>query len=683
MASKTEPSQGLLAGVLETIGDAVYAMDRGERILYANRRAFELWGKHPDEVVGYTLREAFPGVEAGEPYRAYRSALTTREPVHIETVAPALGGRWIALDVHPAAEGGLVVVFRDIDQRKRTEEALRESAERFRSMLEALPLMAYVFDTNGDALYYNRQFYHYVGPSVGRSAAARSAVLHADDRAMVDEARSQGFVSGQEYAVEVRIRRHDGAYLWHRIHNRPMPVDDTLMLWLGTAVDIHEMHAANELLEDRVAERTAELEAANRRLAAQIEEREEAEAQLRQAQRIEAVGQLTAGIAHDFNNLLTSIIGNVELLASRLGAVDERSRRLLAAALSAAERGAALTAQLLAFSRQQRMNPEAIDLNQVVAGMASLLQSTIGASIRIDLAPAKRLWLALADIAQIELVLLNLTINARDAMPAGGSIRIETGNAKLGPPRRPEEPPAGEYVMVSVVDTGAGIATDILEKVFDPFFTTKEIGKGSGLGLSQVLGVAQQLGGGVRIETQPGEGTAVRVFLPRVHAVPVDTVRSEATRAGTVADSIRQLRTILLVDDDSDVRAVAAAMLLNYGLTVIEAGSGGAALERLDQDKPPIDMLIADIAMPGMSGLELGRAARQSRPDLPILFITGFSNTVGFENAVSTTVLQKPFRVEELAAKIAEALGKNAERVGLKLPPTATPSIPAHPSDGR
>ena len=252
------------------------------------------------------------------------------------------------------------------------------------------------------------------------------------------------------------------------------------------------------LLEQRVAERTAELEAANRRLAAQIDEREKAEAQLRQAQRIEAVGQLTSGVAHDFNNLLTAILGNLELLETRIEAADERLARPLAAAVSAAERGARLTAQLLAFSRQQRMNPEPIDLNRVVAGIGPLLHSTIGATVDIATVLACDLRPALADASQIELVLLNLAINARDAMPDGGAITLATANATTGRPERPEHPPEGEYVMISVTDTGCGIPTAILDKVFNPFFTTKEVGKGSGLGLSLVLGVAQQLGGGVR-----------------------------------------------------------------------------------------------------------------------------------------------------------------------------------------
>jgi PAS domain S-box-containing protein len=631
-------------------------MDRDERILFANRRALELWGKTAAEVVGRCLLEVFPGIVDGDPYRAYRSVLATRQPAHLESTAPALGDRWIELDVHPGPQGGLVVVFRDIDARKRAEAALRDSEERFRSMLEALPQMAFVIRPDGEAVYYNRQFRDYVG-AVGPGLADRNALLDPEDLPKLMHARRTAAAAGVEYIIEARLRRHDGVYRWHRVQNRPMHSGDRVVYWLGTAVDIDDMRHANELLEQRVAERTAELETANRRLAAQIEEREAAEAQLRQAQRVEAIGQLTAGVAHDFNNLLTSIIGNIELVEAHLDAPDERTARWLQAALSAAARGASLTAQLLAFSRQQRMNPEPIDLNSVIDGMAALLHSTTGVTIAIDIKPAEALRPALADAAQVELVLLNLAINSRDAMPNGGTITVSTGNVTLGAPRRSEEPPAGDYVMVSVADTGMGISPAILDKVFEPFFTTKEIGRGSGLGLSQVLGVAQQLGGGVRIETEPGAGTIVTVFLPPAELVDAARARrASSDRRGYDGAAGRTIGGILLVDDDPDVRAVAAAMLREVGHTVIEAGSGGAALECLEQDDPRIDLLIADLAMPGMSGFELARAARQGRPELPILFVTGFADISPPEDAICETVLQKPFRADELAAKVAEAL---------------------------
>jgi len=657
LASDDKPSQAAVADVLEAIGDAVYAMTEDERILFANRRALELWGKSSDEVIGRRLLEVFPGIADGEPYRAYRSVLRTGEPRQLEATAPALDDRWIELDIRPSPHGGLVVVFRDIDDRKRAEAGLRESEERFRSMLEALPQSAIVIAPDGQAVYYNRQFRHYVGRPLGPAVADRDALLHPDDLPTLKEAREAAAKAGVEYTAEARIRRHDGTYRWHRIQTRPMQGGESTAYWLGTAVDIDDIRHANERLEQAVAERTAELESANRRLAAQIEEREAAEAQLRQAQRIEAIGQLTAGIAHDFNNLLTSITGNIELVEARLAGSDERASRLLAAALAAADRGASLTAQLLAFSRQQRMHPETLDLNQVIGGVVPLLHSTIGATIHIDIVPGRDLWHALADASQIELVLLNLAINSRDAMPNGGMISVATGNYALGPPQRPEEPQAGDYVGISVSDTGAGIAADIRDKVFDPFFTTKEVGRGSGLGLSQVLGVAQQLGGGVRIETEPGMGTAVIVFLPRAEVVSEDAPSPGGVRRRRNGKVARAASGILLVDDDPDVRAVAAAMLREAGHTVIEAGSGGAALERLVDRAAPIDLLIADLAMPGMNGFELARAARQQRPDLPVLFVTGFADMAAAGDNRHETVLQKPFRAEELSAKIAEVLG--------------------------
>ncbi len=372
------------------------------------------------------------------------------------------------------------------------------------------------------AEHYNRQMRDYVGRPVGPTPADRSSLHPPEDREAVDRARAHAFATGTEFAVEARLRRHDGVYRWHRIRNRPIRVDGEIVFWLGTAVDIDEMREANALLERRVAERTAELEAANRRLAAQIDEREKAEAQLWQAQRIEAVGQLTSGVAHDFNNLLTAILGNLELLEARIEENDVRLAKPLAAAVSAAERGARLTAQLLAFSRQQRMNPEAIDLNRVVSGMGPLLHSTIGATADIGIALAPDLWPALADASQLELVLLNLAINARDAMPGGGAITLATANATFGRPERPEHPPPGEYVMVSVGRYRMRHPAGDRRQGFDPFFTTKEVGKGSGLGLSLVLGVAQQLGGGVCIETQPGVGTTVKVYLPRARVASSD-----------------------------------------------------------------------------------------------------------------------------------------------------------------
>jgi CheY-like chemotaxis protein len=306
------------------------------------------------------------------------------------------------------------------------------------------------------------------------------------------------------------------------------------------------------------------------------------------------------------------------------------------------------------------MTPKPVELNQIITGMGGLLLSAIGATKRIETSLADGLSLALADPSQIELVILNLTINARDAMPTSGTITIKTSNVRLSAPERPEEPAPGDYVMCSVADSGAGIPEEILDKVFEPFFTTKEVGKGSGLGLSQVLGVAKQLGGGVRIETRLAAGTSVNVYLPRAQEDLIAASEASGTPRESCPDTGAtgfRRAMILLVDDDNDVRAAAAGMLRYAGHDLIEAGSGREALDRLGREGDRIDLMIVDFVMPGMNGIEVARLGRLSRPGLPILFVTGFANTAAL--AVQTNsdlILRKPFRTTELVAKIGEAL---------------------------
>ena len=412
---------------------------------------------------------------------------------------------------------------------------------------------------------------------------------------------------------------------------------------------IETIRAAEALLERRVAERTAELESANRQLADQIAERERMESVLRQAQRLEAVGQLTSGVAHDFNNLLTVVLGNVQLMQRRPD--PEASSRRLQMIAQAAERGAQLTAQMLAFSRRQRLEPRAVDLNDTVRNMQDLLQSTMGGSVHIETALQPDLWPAMIDPTQIELVILNLAINARDAMEVGGSLAIETANVTLGAPSRPEDPPAGTYVMVAVNDTGSGMTPEVLAKVFEPFFTTKEVGKGSGLGLSQVFGLAKQSGGGVRIDSAPGEGSSVKVYLPRASASP----KSEPVNGVAESQAVPEDVNVLLVDDDSAVREVTAGILQELGYGVVEAGSGGAALEVLDRASK-IDVLLLDFAMPGMNGAEVAREVQARRPGLPILFVTGYADIESLEAAGGSGIVRKPFAQEDLAAKLRSLL---------------------------
>jgi signal transduction histidine kinase/CheY-like chemotaxis protein len=419
------------------------------------------------------------------------------------------------------------------------------------------------------------------------------------------------------------------------------------------------VRSLNETLELRVQERTEELAAANRQLVSQIEEKEKVESTLRQMQRLEAIGQLTSGVAHDFNNLLTVVLGNVDFLerANSSGG-DAKVKQRLSHMRLATERGAKLTSQLLAFSRRQRLEPKPFDVNEVLGNMHNLLQSTLGGGISINTILRPGIWHALADPTQIELVVLNLVINARDAMNDRGNVTIETANAKIGPPEKPEEPPAGDYVMIAVADTGSGMTKEVLAQAFEPFFTTKEIGKGSGLGLSQVLGFAKQSGGGMRIETRVGEGTSVRVYLPRA-AENSDSEVSVVTVG--VTQSQRKGAIILLVDDDSAVREVTASMLEDFGYVVVKIGSGGAALDLLDRQSN-IDLVLLDFAMPGMSGVEVARQVQLKYPAIPILFVTGYADKNAFRDIGEERIIKKPFIGEELAQKVNAALVKGVPR---------------------
>jgi signal transduction histidine kinase/CheY-like chemotaxis protein len=418
-----------------------------------------------------------------------------------------------------------------------------------------------------------------------------------------------------------------------------------------------QLRTLNETLEARVEERTSELGTANRMLLEQIKERERIEATLSRMQRLEAVGQLTAGIAHDFNNLLTVVLGNVRLMERGLASprAPEKTVARLAAMRAAGERGAKLTAQLLAFSRRQRLEPKAVIVNEVLDGMHDLMESTLRGSVEIKTAFEPTLWSALVDPTQLELVVLNLVINARDAMPVGGTLVLETKNVKMTQWEGPEGPVPGDYVMVAVTDSGTGMTEDILAKAFEPFFTTKEVGKGSGLGLSQVLGFAKQSGGGIRIDSKLGQGTSVQVFLPRT----VESVEKPKDGRVIPADvAPRQAGIVLLVDDDPGVREVTASSLREEGFVVWEAGSGGAALEMLDRLHGEIDLALVDFAMPGMNGAELARQSRSKWPALPVLFITGYADTAALGPIGEDRVIRKPFISEDLVRKIRAAMSE-------------------------
>lgn len=396
------------------------------------------------------------------------------------------------------------------------------------------------------------------------------------------------------------------------------------------------MRALNATLEQRVKDRVTDLEAANQKLKHEIEQRQRAEAALVQSQKMEAIGQLTGGLAHDFNNLLTAVVGNLDLI--RMRATDPRIVRQADHAFKAAERGSKLTAQLLAFSRTQKLATAPVDLNALIAGMSELVNQTLGAEITVQTDLSPDLPHVLADANQLELAILNLSINARDAMPNGGTLTIST-----------RHDPANEArVIVCVADTGTGMPPEVVARAFDPFFTTKPPGKGTGLGLSQVYGIVRQIGGDVRIDTAPGKGTRIIIALRVAH---VDAARENAH----ASDVARGTETVLIVDDDPDVREVMLGVLSDVGYHVQEAASGEAALRILTQYRP--DLLVLDFGMPGANGAEVAAAARQQNGDLRILFVSGYSDTSAIEKAVGKApLLHKPFRPAEFAAAVRSSL---------------------------
>lgn len=435
-------------------------------------------------------------------------------------------------------------------------------------------------------------------------------------------------------------------------------------------VQQHRRHT--EELKAAVAERTAELSEANRRLEAEAEERAAAEAQLRQMQKMDAIGQLSGGIAHDFNNMLAVVIGGLDMAKRRLHRETEEIERHLVEAMEGANRAASLTQRLLAFARQQPLEREGVSVERMIHGMSDMLSRTLGEMVETGIEVEADLWPVWTDGSQLENAILNLAVNARDAMPAGGRLTISAHNHRITESvlagRGVLEP--GDYVVIKVRDTGIGIPAAVIDRVLEPFFTTKPVGKGTGLGLSQIYGFVRQSGGELSIQSRPGEGTAVTMFLPRHHAGVQEKPRVLALppsqRAVPAAPrDPSQIARVLVVEDEPRVRAATVCALNELGYDVVDVENGGAALLLLNAD-PRIQILLTDVVMPEMTGPALALAAQQMRPDIHVIFTTGYSGSVedagglGVELLGSTPVLHKPFTLAALDAKVREVLDHRA-----------------------
>jgi nitrogen-specific signal transduction histidine kinase len=387
--------------------------------------------------------------------------------------------------------------------------------------------------------------------------------------------------------------------------------------------------------------------------------RRQAEDALRQSQKMEAVGQLTGGIAHDFNNLLTVINGNIDLAKARLERseqADPRVTRPLESALRGAERAAALTQRLLAFSRRQPLQPRPLDLHKLVLGMSELLRRSLGETIELEVSGSPALWKVEADPNQLEAAILNLAVNARDAMRTGGRLRIETSNALLDGSCSDGEVAPGPYALVRVSDTGCGMSEETRARVFEPFFTTKEVGRGTGLGLSMVYGFIKQSGGHVQLESQPDCGTAVTLFLPRLMR---DAELEDDTPIPSEPEGALGGETVLVAEDDDDVRAYTVECLRGLGYRVLEAHDGASALRLLERQETPVQLLFTDVVMPGVSGRELADRARDLQPGLQILFTSGYTRDAiasGGRLELGIAMIPKPFTSASLASRVREVL---------------------------
>ena len=627
----------------------------------------------PRELIGKTVREAFPELEgqhffglldhvykSGQPVSGRARRLRLKRSPDGEPEERLLD---FVFQPFTDEDGKVVGIFaqgNDVTEHHVVELALRESEERFRLIADSAPVPMWVTRIDRRRSFVNIAYQEFLGVAYEEALNFDWRTrIHPDDAQRLLADSLAGEATLKPFALEGRYLRHDGKWRWLRSESQPRwgPQGEHVG-FIGVAHDITEAKEAeaklremNETLERRVAERTSDLKAALERLQAEVADRLRAEEALRQAQKMEAVGQLTGGIAHDFNNLLTPIMGGLEVISSQL--TDERLKRIAQTGLDAAHRGAKLTGQLLAFSRIQRISMAPVRVNEVVANMNDLLRHAIGSEVNVDLVLDPAVEYARCDANQLENALLNLALNARDAMPSGGSLTLSTSRVSV---ETAADLGAGDYVQLMVTDTGAGMPPEVLARATEPFFSTKPTGKGTGLGLAQVYGIARQSGGALRIESMPGHGTTVRILLPEASAEEAG-VEASSVRAGFESARMAGAEThILIIDDDKDVRAFLSSALASMGYSVAEADCGEAGLSRLGESRP--DLVLLDYAMPGMHGAEVARIARERDPSLPIVFVTGYAVSDELEAALGrdVPVLRKPFTVAQLACLVGEQL---------------------------
>ncbi len=541
-------------------------------------------------------------------------------------------------------------------ERIRSQEAARNSEEQLRLATNAASIGIWDYDPISGRLQWDDRCKALFGLPPDADVSYENAFLaglHPEDRETADDAVQKALSAGEPTAFDIQYRTiglSDKIERWIAATGTAHFKDGRATRFIGTVIDI----TARKRVEAALQTLNATLE---QRVLEEIAERTKAEDHLRQAQKMEAVGQLTGGIAHDFNNMLAVIIGGLNLAQRKLAKGETDIVRFIDGAVEGAQRAAELTKRLLAFSRQQPLAPKRINLNRLVSDMSELLTRTLGETIQVESVLGAGLWQVEADPAQLESALLNLAVNARDAMPGGGRLTIETANAHIDRPNaRQYALPEGQYVLIGVTDTGSGMTSDVIEKAFDPFFTTKGVGQGTGLGLSQVYGFVRQSGGHVKIYSEVGVGTTMKIYLPRSLAAPSEDAapRAETVHGGATTE------TVMVVEDDDRVRTMAVEALRELGYSVIAMSSPRDALAAIRGGSIP-DLLFTDIVMPEMSGRELVDQVQALQPDLKVLYTTGYTRNAIVHNGTldqGTELLSKPYTIDELAGKVRAILDR-------------------------
>ncbi|HXO86376.1 MAG TPA: PAS domain S-box protein [Gemmatimonadales bacterium] len=610
---------------------SIFITDPHGTIRYVNERFTQITGYAPAEAIGKTPRIFKSGLTPPEYYRALWTTITGGNVWHAEIQNRRKSGEvyWDAVTVSPIRDQrGAIAYFlavqEDITRRKDTESALRESDRRARTLFETVNLVVLGLDRGGMVEYVNPFFLQRFGYArdavIGRNwfelvPASQRATMQDVFRDLIDE--------NEHTHYENPVLTKDG--------------QERLIAWNNTVLrDVEGQPIGTLSIGEDITERT------------------QLELQLRQAQKMEAIGRLAGGVAHDFNNVLTAVFGYVDLLREEMPP-GSSALQDLAEVRKAAERAADLTRQLLAFSRQQVLEPVVLPLNDHIEEFEKMLRRVIGEDVELRLALSKDIGNVRADPGQLQQVIMNLAVNARDAMPQGGKLLLETANVDLSEQYAELHQPVipGRYVMLAVSDTGTGMPPDVKARIFEPFFTTKEKGKGTGLGLSTVYGIVKQSGGYVWVYTELGRGTTFKVYLPRVDAPPDRPAKPR--EAGTLTGS----ETILLAEDDAILRPLAKALLVKLGYTVLEAENADAALAAAQAHQGPIHLLVSDVVMPGPSGRELARRLAALRPETRVLFVSGYTDDAIVHHGMlepGLNFLQKPFTPSVLARKVREVL---------------------------